>query len=90
MALVVSQVVLEGQTKQQRATHDPDVLLPPEWNRRTLLLRNFQGALPEAVESVELVLWAPQEVGRDSEVLTASFQPMTRGIFPSKYSLPRT
>ncbi len=64
LALCVSRVRLLDANGPDHLVYEPDLILPPEWNRRTILLRDFEGDVPDMVSGLELSLWAPQEAGR--------------------------
>ncbi len=64
LALHVSRVALLGVDGRTAAVYEEDLMFPPEWNRRTLLLDDFDRPPPETVRGVVLSLWEPGEIGR--------------------------
>ena len=68
LPLCIAQVQLVGTSGHEKMVYDPDLLLPFEWNRHTLLLDEFKGPKLAEVQAVILALWAPSEVGRDYEL----------------------
>ena len=64
LALCVAAVKLLGTAAGKGTVYEPDILLPPEWNQRTVLLKDFDGALPAQVQGIEFRLWAPGEAGK--------------------------
>ena len=98
LALCVSRVTLLDGDGGPGPVYEPDLILPPEWNRRTALLADFDAAMPEELGGVELSLWAPQDAGgrfslhlRRCELLSvadvaAQLLPPT----PAREALPRS
>ncbi len=64
LAVHVSRVALVGADGRFAAVHENDLMFPPEWNRRTLLLDDFDSRSPETILGVVFSLWEPGEVGK--------------------------
>ena len=65
LSLCIARIHLVGASGREEMVYEPDLLLPPEWNRRTVLLDEFVGPKLREVRSVILDLWAPNESGRE-------------------------
>ncbi len=63
LALCVSRVTLLDGDGRPGPVYEPDLILPPEWNRRAVLLADFDAAMPDELGGVEFTLWAPQDAG---------------------------
>lgn len=64
LAVHVSRVTLLDADGRSVAVHQEDLMFPPEWNRRTLLLDDFDRRPTEPVRAIVVSLWEPGEVGR--------------------------
>ncbi len=62
--ITISQIRLLDAAGGQGALYEPDLRLPPEWNQRTVLLRDFKGNLPDTASGVEIHLWVPGGSGK--------------------------
>jgi photosystem II stability/assembly factor-like uncharacterized protein len=56
ISLCVSRVILAG-ADGSKAVYEPDLGFPPDWNRRAVSLREFEGKLPNEVKTVEFGLY---------------------------------
>jgi photosystem II stability/assembly factor-like uncharacterized protein len=65
LSLCVSRVVLMDSSGKTAATYEPDLLFPPQWNLREVLLRDFEGTIPAAISAIDLHFWAPGERGNE-------------------------
>ena len=66
---VVARLTLSSSAGEGKAVYEPDLRFPPEWNRRTVLLRDIADEIPDRIDSITISLWAPSEVGAEFEVL---------------------
>lgn len=64
LRMTVASLALVDGSGESRKVYEPDLIFPPEWNQRTLLLRDFEAPVPEQVRGVALQLWLPEEVGK--------------------------
>lgn len=64
LAVHVSRLALVAADGRSVAVYEEDFMFPPEWNRRTLLLDDFESQPPKAVRGVVLSLWEPGEAGK--------------------------
>jgi len=62
--ITISQISLLDAAGGEGALYEPDLRLPPEWNQRAVLLRDFEGKLPNTVSDVEIHLWVPGGSGK--------------------------
>ena len=63
-AVHISRVALLDADGRSAAICEDDLMFPPEWNRRTLVLDDFDRRPPETVRGVIVSLWEPGEVGK--------------------------
>lgn len=64
LAVHVSRVTLLDADGRSAAVYEEDLMFPPEWNRRTLLLDDFDRRPPGTVRGIVISLWEPGEVGK--------------------------
>lgn len=64
LAVHVSRVALLDADGRSAAVYEEDLMFPPEWNRRTLLLDDFDRRPPDMVRGVVVSLWEPGEAGK--------------------------
>ena len=57
--ITIFQIRLLNAAGGEGALYEPDLRLPPEWNQRTVLLKDFEGNLPNTASGVEIRLWVP-------------------------------
>ena len=62
--ITISQIRLLDADGGDGALYEPDLRLPPEWNQRTILFRDFEGNLPNTASGVEIRLWVPGDSGK--------------------------
>lgn len=64
LAVHVSRVTLLDADGRSMAVYQEDLMFPPEWNRRTLLLDDFDRRPTGPVRQIVVSLWEPGEVGK--------------------------
>ena len=64
----LSRISLHPAGAGEDALYEPDLRFPPEWNQRTVLLNEFEGAVPEEVRAVTIHVWAPDETGGEYRI----------------------
>jgi len=84
----LSRLTLLAADGGEDAIYEPDLRFPPEWNLRTVLLKEFEGELPHAVRGVVIGLWAPNEVGKQFALYLRRCDLLSRAEVAAELTVP--
>lgn len=88
LRMCIANISVEDGDGVTHRVYQPDLLIPPEWNRRAVLFRDMEGEVPEEVQAVILQLWVPDEVGRLSRLHVRRCEVLSREDVAAELPLP--